>query len=141
MSTSVFADGSWAILELMGHRRLGGWVSEVEVFGSKMCRIDVPKMPIEVVELNGPVACLPTMTGPIAIHCTQFYSGGSVYCVTPCTQDTALDAAKLSQPAPVQAWEMPKSLPGMSPKCRNCGLPRMICDCEDDSGFDDDGGD
>lgn len=32
----------WAILELMGHRRLGGRVSQVEQYGVPMLRIDVP---------------------------------------------------------------------------------------------------
>lgn len=32
----------WAILELMGHRRLGGHVSEATVAGAGFLRIDVP---------------------------------------------------------------------------------------------------
>lgn len=32
----------WAILELMGHRRLGGYVSEATVAGAGFLRIDVP---------------------------------------------------------------------------------------------------
>lgn len=31
----------WAILELMGHRRLGGQVSEVTQYGAAMLRLDV----------------------------------------------------------------------------------------------------
>ena len=33
---------SWAILELMGHRRLGGYVSETTLAGGAFLRIDVP---------------------------------------------------------------------------------------------------
>jgi hypothetical protein len=33
---------TWAILELMGHRTRAGHVSEVELFGSKMLRLDIP---------------------------------------------------------------------------------------------------
>jgi hypothetical protein len=32
----------WAFLELMGHRRLGGYVSEATVAGAGFLRIDVP---------------------------------------------------------------------------------------------------
>jgi len=81
----------WAILELMGHRRLGGFVREVELFGSKMCRIDVPDA-----------------KDPTKNHATQFYGGGAVYCLTPTTEETARRVATLAQPAPVQAWELPQ---------------------------------
>ena len=33
----------WAIVELMGHLRLAGLLSEEEHFGAKMGRIDIPR--------------------------------------------------------------------------------------------------
>lgn len=78
----------WAILELMGHRRLGGFVSEATLAGGAFLRIDVPA------EAEG--------TKPA----TQFYSPSSVYCLTPTTEETARAVAKLAQPAPVQRWEL-----------------------------------
>ena len=80
----------WAILELMGHRRLGGYVSEVELAGSRMLRIDVHR-------------------GEETF--TQFYGGGSVYCLTPTTEEIARGVAAISRAAPVQPWELPKQLP------------------------------
>jgi hypothetical protein len=80
----------WAILELMGHRRLGGKVQDVEMFGARMCRIDIPDA-----------------RHADKTHATQFYSAPSVYCVTPCSEETARQVAKLNQPAPVQRWELP----------------------------------
>ena len=53
----------WVILELMGHRRIGGYVREVTVFGAPMARIDIP--------------CDPPAT--------QFYGGAAVFCMTPTT--------------------------------------------------------
>lgn len=32
---------TWAILELMGHRRLAGFITEQEIGGSAMLRLDV----------------------------------------------------------------------------------------------------
>ena len=78
----------WAILELMGHRRLGGYVSEATVAGAGFLRIDVPGE-------DGPTA-------------TQFYSPSSVYCLTPVTEDMARVVAARNQPEPVQRWELPK---------------------------------
>lgn len=34
--------GTWAILELMGHVKLAGFVTEEELFGGKIGRIDIP---------------------------------------------------------------------------------------------------
>lgn len=80
----------WAILELMGHRRLGGFVSEATLAGGAFIRIDVPA------EVEG--------TKPA----TQFYSPSSVYCLTPTTEDVARKVAKLAQPTPVHQWELPQ---------------------------------
>jgi hypothetical protein len=78
----------WAILELMGHRRLAGYVREVEIAGAGLLRIDVPGAGAE----------------PIA---TQFYSPASLYCLTPTTEEMARAVAKRSRPEPVHRWELP----------------------------------
>jgi hypothetical protein len=78
----------WAIVELMGHRRLAGYVREVELAGAAMLRLDVPERGDE----------------PAA---TQFYSAGALYCLTPTTEDTARQVAVGARVAPVQRWELP----------------------------------
>lgn len=80
----------WAILELMGHRRLAGRVCEADQYGARMVRIDVPHP-----------------TDPAGSDSTQFYGGGSIYCLTPCDEATARRFATRNQPAPVQLWELP----------------------------------
>lgn len=82
-----FAD--WAILELMGHRRLGGLVSDVEMFGARVLRIDVPHA---------------TAPGKFS---TQFYTPASLYCLTPTTEELARAVAAANQPAPVSRWDLP----------------------------------
>jgi hypothetical protein len=82
---------SWAILELMGHRRLGGFVSETTLAGGAFLRIDVPG------DVEGEV------------HSTQFYSPGSVYCLTPCAEAVAKIVARTSRPEPVHQWELPRA--------------------------------
>ena len=68
----------WAILELMGHRRLGGYVSERTIAGHGMLQIQIFK---------GPAA--PLFDKKQEPDLTQFYSPTSVYCLTPCTEATA----------------------------------------------------
>lgn len=109
----------WAILELMGHRRLAGFISQVEMFGAAMLRIDVPG-PDEVCTLcGGGLAEAISDAGPVpceacqgtgrkhVIAATQFYGGSSIYCLTPTTEETARAFALRNQPAPVQRWELP----------------------------------
>src|SRR5688500_11856019 len=78
----------WAILEMMGHRRLAGEVTEATVGGAGRVRLDVP---------GNPAA-------------TQFYPPSAVYCLTPTTEEIALAVAARNQPAPVQRWELPKPI-------------------------------
>lgn len=97
----------WVILELMGHRRLAGYLSEQSIGGASFLRIDVPKA-----DGNGNVA-------------TQFYTGAAVYCITPVTEDIARRTAANSQPAPVTQWDLAPAL----------AAPRRS-DEEDDEGDD-----
>jgi hypothetical protein len=78
----------WVVLELMGHRRLAGYVTEQAIGGASFIRVDVPGD-------NGATAA------------TQFYSAVAVYCITPTTEAIARALASRSQPAPVQRWELP----------------------------------
>jgi len=78
----------WVILELMGHRRLGGYLREQEIGGVSFLRLDIP-------EMDGIPAA------------TQFYGAGSVYCITPTTEEVARLCAKVNRPEPVHAWELP----------------------------------
>jgi len=95
---------SWAILELMGHRRLAGRVSEVELAGHGMLRIDVP-------------------TAAPGGFITQYYSPSSMYALSPTTEEIARAVAKRNRPEPVYAFELPappqRELDNED-KCPNC---------------------
>lgn len=99
----------WAVLELLGHRRLGGYLSEQVIAGASMLRIDVPS------------AC------GDGVAMTMFYSPAAVYCITPVGEDEARAVARQSQPQPVQRWEMPEAQVPSLPRRR-----------EEDEDFDDD---
>lgn len=79
---------AWAILELMGHRRLAGKITESTLCGGAFIRIDIP--------------------GEDGKFSTQFYSPASVYCLTPTTEELARAMALNNQPAPVSRWELPQ---------------------------------
>src|SRR5262245_33624285 len=62
----------WAVLELMGHRQRAGYVKDVEMFGGKLLRIDVP----------------------VGEGITEFYGCSSIYALRPCTEQIARDHVK-----------------------------------------------
>lgn len=80
------ADFGWAILELMGHRRLAGRVSLQELGGASFVRIDLP-------ETESRAAA------------TQFYNPNAVYALTPTMESVALALADRA-PEPVSRWEL-----------------------------------
>jgi len=87
----------WAIVELMGHRRLAGYVREAAQFGTAMIRIDIPA------EREG--------EQPI----TQFYGGSSIYCLSPVSEETARAVAQYQRPKPVHQYELiPPTRPALS---------------------------
>jgi hypothetical protein len=92
----------WCVLELMGHRKLAGLVSEQEIAGHGFLRLD-----IHASKRYGPDG----MEIGTDHKSTQFYSPSSVYAITPVTEDTARAFAEGNQPAPVTRWELPAPAP------------------------------
>jgi len=78
----------WAVLELMGHRRLGARVREQQIAGAAFLRVDVPD----------------TTRQPAF---TQYYPPSAVYCITPTTEEIARAVAERHAEPPVQRYELP----------------------------------
>lgn len=76
------------VLELMGHRRLFGYLSEVEVAGSSFLRIDMP-------------------TNSDGEQVTQLYSPSAVYAITPTSDEIVQSMAPANSPKPVCRFELP----------------------------------
>ena len=55
---------TWAIVELFGHQKIAGHISEANVAGTTMLRVDVP-------EVDGQAAF------------TRLYGGSAIYSITP----------------------------------------------------------
>lgn len=83
--------GFWCLLELMGHVKMAGFVTEEERFGVKMGRIDVPATDGEE---------------PF----TQYFGGSAVYRMTPITESMALAFATRNRPRPVHVYELQASM-------------------------------
>lgn len=94
MKEGIFEE--WAILELMGHRRLAGVVTEQSIGGSSFIRIDVPG--------DGEF-----------MKATQFYNPNAIYCITPTTETIARKIAERDSLQPVQRWELEDNRPNPNP--------------------------
>lgn len=70
----------WAAVEIFGHRRHVGRIREEECFGTKMLRIDVPKVDPETTAVTG--------------FASHYYGGGSIFSITPTDEDSAVRANK-----------------------------------------------
>lgn len=80
---------TWAIVELMGHVKLAGRLTEEEKFGCKVGRLDIP-------DGEGFV--------------TQYFGGASIYRITIVTEEVARQVTRKTAPAPVSPWDFPKQL-------------------------------
>jgi hypothetical protein len=83
-NNSVFSE-MWAMVELMGHVKMAGRISEESHFGTVLLRCDVP---------NGDG------------YFTQFYGGSAIYRITPISEEVARAFAARSQPEPVRPYEL-----------------------------------
>ena len=90
--TTDTSDGTfaqWVIIELLGHRRLAGYLTEQQIAGTAFLRLDVPADP------------------PV----TQYYAPGSVYAITPTTEEIARKVTETCRPRPAQRWELEPARP------------------------------
>ena len=96
----------WAIVELLGHRKVAGLVTEEINFGTPLLRVDIPEVP----------ACPPDMftSGqPPVPAFTQYYGGSSIYSLTPVTEEIARRFSAALRVRPVEAYQLPK-LPALA---------------------------
>lgn len=97
----------WCVVEIMGHKRFAGLVTEQSVGGTSFVRIDIPEV---------------TTTGGQKLPAfTKLFGAASIYCLSPCTEETArafaasiraegfalYEAPRLPAPVPVveEEWE------------------------------------
>lgn len=78
---------TWAIVEMFGHKRIAGKVSEHVLGSAVLIRVDVPET---IVQRRGGVPGEMT-TSPAF---TKLLGPSSIYCLTPCSEDVARRAAQ-----------------------------------------------
>lgn len=82
---------TWALVEIMGHQRYAGFVTEQTIAGSAFLRVDVPT-----------IGDKPAFT--------KLFSPSSVYAITPCAEDLVKSVAESLGKQPMSIWDLPESL-------------------------------
>ena len=80
-----------AVIEMMGHRKIAGKISESEIGGSTLLRVDV-------------------FNGEGQVDRTEYIGVGSIYCLTIVTREAAVAVAKNYTPKPSFAYDLPTSV-------------------------------
>lgn len=86
----------WAIVDLFGHQRVAGRVSEQQIGGTSFVRVDVPR----------------TMA---AAPFTKLYGPGAIYSITITDEETAMAAARYCEAVPMDQWTIREMLTLPSP--------------------------
>lgn len=92
MSEQKTALGMWAIVEIFGHQRIAGYLTEQVIAGQGFVRIDVP-----AIEANGAHA------QGVQAH-TALYGPGAIYAINPVDEALARMAASQIRRAPVSEY-------------------------------------
>ena len=114
----------FAKVEAMGHQRCVGFVT-TQAFGQAvMFRVDVPELPERELiltrpEYDGEDRLLPigsVVKKEAVPGYTVLYGAGSIYRITPCTEEAARTALECGQSRPLKLVTLPagKSLPAPS---------------------------
>lgn len=112
---------AFAVVELMGHAKIAGKVTEQVIAGVAMLRVDVPKTS----KRDG---------------YTKFYSAGALYCLTPCDEATAQRAAEAFDVEAISPYilHLPTS-PMLAEKVERWDDEDDFVDEDDDPDYDEDG--
>jgi hypothetical protein len=143
----------WAIVDVLGHQRYVGYVTTEAYGGAVLFRIDVPELAErERVSKSGEYAggrWVPAGTtvkeGAVQGY-TKLIGAGSIYAITPCSQEAALKAVENTQQRPLMSVALPPeralaSSDVMSVECPVCHSTASPCECDmaedNDPDFDD----
>ncbi len=93
----------WAIVELFGHARIAGLLTEQTIGGCAFVRIDVPELVSE---------------GQTFPAVTRLLGQGSIYGITFVDEATATIAAREIRYQPVSVWSLRRGLEGLPAEAR-----------------------
>lgn len=94
MSEPAATTEFWAIVEIYGHTKIAGLVTEQVIAGQGFIRVDVPDLPAA-----GPYRAQEKFT--------RLYGANAIYSITPVSEEIALQAAQSMRVKPVNVYVAP----------------------------------
>ena len=92
---------AWGLLELFGHQRIAGKLSEETIGGCHFIRIDVPELPAAESDNYRPARqATPAYT--------RYFTNGAIYSMTPTSEAVARAMAANLRAEPVHAYDLPR---------------------------------
>lgn len=110
---------TFAIIELFGHSRIAGKVSEQVIAGQGMLRVDVPALPA-------------TAHYPEHPAFTKLYGPGAIYAITPVSEEIAFAAAQSMRVEPVNVYIAVPQLEAATRHEEWCGVPDLEYDDDEE---------
>lgn len=114
MDTQQAKFEGWAIVDVLGHQRYVGHVTTQAFGAAVLFRIDVPELPereritTRPGWVNDGYAPAGSVTRESSVPgYTKLVGAGSIYTITPCTQEAAMKALEESQVRPLILVSMP----------------------------------
>ena len=102
---------SWGILEIMGHQRVAGRISERAIGGSNLLQVDIPQAD--------------------DTFRTVFYGSSAIYALHVTDETAARACAKVSGTRPTYAWELENAQQRLSAPADD-SVSASDADCDDD---------
>ena len=110
----------WAIVDVMGKQRYVGYVHTENYGTAAMFRVDVPELPERELVLESPAYIDGTWTPKgakvkrlAAPGHTKIIGCGSIYMISPCTEDAAMRAIEALDRSELKLIELPKNHKGL----------------------------
>lgn len=94
----------WAIVEIFGHQKYAGLVTEQSLGGTNMVRVDIPETPRNRAF-------------------TKFFGGSSIFSLTPVGEEIARAMAANMDKQPVSVYDLPEEARDLLRKHRQAALP------------------
>jgi hypothetical protein len=122
----------YAIVELFGHQRVAGRVSQQTFGGSSFVRVDVPEIDVTEHHYNDAGARVPSQR-TIQAH-TRSFGGGAIYAINWCDETTAAIAARSIKHEPLSPYSVKSAIDALPDDQRH----RLLTGRRDGDLLDDD---
>lgn len=115
MSETKESFKEWALVELFGHQKIVGYVTEASMAGGAFLRVDVPAF-------DG--------SPPF----TRFFGPGAIYSINPITEAIARGLCERHRNEPVSRFDLPQIAEKVADYCPSCRELSHNCICDNDEG-------